>query len=211
MGVSWVLAALGADFEDIGAKVYWRPRPPPMVRSGVGCALAHRSVVGLLPPVRRAAPYGSACIMPTLRSARGTDLPGLARLEAASFPDPWSERMLASAIADLFSLVLVAEADGPAAEGLAGYAVFRRGADEAELLSLAVAPEARRHGLGRRLVEDGLARVRDEGARTCYLEVRPGNEPAVALYRRLGFRQVGRRRAYYRDGSDALVMALRLP
>jgi ribosomal-protein-alanine N-acetyltransferase len=117
--------------------------------------------------------------------------------------------MLAAAVEDRFSLVLVAEGEG-APGGLAGYAILRRAADEAELLSLAVAPEARRRGLGRRLIEDGLARVQRDGARVCYLEVRSANEPALALYGSLGFRQVGRRRRYYRDGSDALVMALRL-
>lgn len=148
--------------------------------------------------------------MPTLRSARPADLPALARLEAASFPDPWSGRMLAAAIADPSSLVLVAEGDGGPGPELAGYAIFRRAADEAELLSLAVAPEVRGRGLGRRLAEDGLARVREAGARACYLEVRPTNAPALALYRSLGFREIGRRRRYYGDGSDALVMSLGL-
>lgn len=146
--------------------------------------------------------------MPTVRRARPADLPALAALEAASFPDPWSRRMLAAAVEDRFTLVLVVEGGG-APGGVAGYAIFRRAADEAELLSLAVAPEARGRGLGRRLVEDGLARVRADGVRVCYLEVRPANAPALALYRSLGFRGIGRRRRYYRDGSDALV--LRLP
>lgn len=144
--------------------------------------------------------------MSTVRPARPADLPTLVELEAASFPDPWSARMLASAIADPHSLVQVIEDGGR----VAGYAVLRRAADEAELLSVAVDPEARGRGLGRRLVEEGLDRVREQGARTCYLEVRPGNEPARSLYRSLGFRRIGRRRAYYRDGSDALVLALRL-
>lgn len=150
--------------------------------------------------------------MPTVRRARPADLPALAALEAASFPDPWSRRTLAAAVEDRFSLVLVAEeeSEGAAAGALAGYAIFRRASDEAELLSLAVAPEARGRGLGRHLAEDGLSRLRQAGARTCYLEVRPGNAPALALYRRLGFRGIGRRRRYYRDGSDALVMVLAL-
>lgn len=146
--------------------------------------------------------------MPTLRRARADDLPSLAELERASFPDPWSERMLASAIEDPHSLVLVTE-DGDGGE-VTGYAVFRRAADEAELLSVAVAPEDRGRGLGRLLVVEGLERVREAGVRACFLEVRPGNEPARALYRSLGFREIGRRRRYYRDGSDALVLVLAL-
>lgn len=146
--------------------------------------------------------------MPTIRAARPEDLPALVALEAASFSDPWSARMLAAEIEDPSSLVLVAEDE--AAGPVAGYAAFRRAADEAELLSVAVAPGVRRRGLGRRLVVAGLTRMREDGARTCYLEVRPANRPARALYRSLGFREVGRRRGYYRDGSDALVLALTL-
>lgn len=141
-----------------------------------------------------------------LRVADGADLPALAALEAAAFPDPWSERLLAGELVAPASLVLVAlEAGSPV-----GYAAFRRAADEAELLRVAVAPEARRRGVARRLVEAGLARLGRDGVAACFLEVRPANRPALALYDRLGFRGTGRRGRYYPDGSDALVLRLDL-
>lgn len=145
-----------------------------------------------------------------LRLADEADLPVLAALEAASFPDPWPERLLAGELAAPSSLILMAlERSSPGSVPV-GYAAFRRAADQAELLRVAVAPAARRRGLGRRLVAAGLDRLAGQGARSCFLEVRPTNGPALALYRRLGFRPAGRRGAYYADGSDALVLRLEL-
>ena len=142
-----------------------------------------------------------------LRVAGVADLPALAALEAASFPDSWSERLLAGELAASGSLLLLAS---DSSSTPLGYAAFRRAADEAELLRVAVAPAARRRGLARRLVEAGLARLLREGVRSCFLEVRPANAPALALYRALGFREAGRRRRYYADGSDALLLRLDL-
>ena len=86
-------------------------------------------------------------------------------------------------------------------------ALIRAIAGEAEILTIAV-PEARRgEGLGRRLVEAGMEAARRAGAERMYLEVSTANAPAEALYRKCGFEDAGRRRRYYRDGSDALVLA----
>ena len=87
-----------------------------------------------------------------------------------------------------------------------GYAAFRRGAGEAELLRLAVEPPSRRRGLGRRLTLRGLDILRAEGCAACHLEVRTGNAGAIALYEGLGFDRVGVRPRYYSDGADALVL-----
>lgn len=141
-----------------------------------------------------------------LRLADEADLPALAALEAASFPDPWSKTLLAGELAAPTSLVLLALETSAAT----GYAAFRRAADEAELLRVAVAPAARRRKVARRLVEAGLGRLRADGVRSCFLEVRPENRPARALYRALGFRETGRRPRYYADGSDALILRLDL-
>lgn len=83
-------------------------------------------------------------------------------------------------------------------------------AEDAEILTLAVAPEFRRRGRGRALLAAALAHARREGARRVTLEVSVGNEAARALYRDAGFREVGKRAAYYPDGSDALVLATEL-
>lgn len=94
--------------------------------------------------------------------------------------------------------VLVAEADG----AVAGFAVWQQlTEDEVELLNLAVHPRARRHGVGRALVEAA-------GGRRAWLEVRASNQGAILFYRSLGFRVCGVRRRYYRDPEeDAVLMA----
>ncbi|MGL4398004.1 MAG: ribosomal protein S18-alanine N-acetyltransferase, partial [Hyphomicrobium sp.] len=95
-----------------------------------------------------------------------------------------------------------------------GFIIGQLAADEAEIIALGVAPDWQRAGLGMRLVE-GLARAAARGeAKRLFLEVADDNVPALALYRKLGFAETGRRRAYYeRKGQpsvDAIVMALPL-
>lgn len=97
--------------------------------------------------------------------------------------------------------------------GVAGFALIRAVADEAELLLIAVDPAAQQRGVGAALVDDFVAIASAYGARRLHLEVRDGNT-AIALYERAGFSLVGRRRDYYRgtDGHkrDALTLALEL-
>lgn len=106
---------------------------------------------------------------------------------------------------------LLAEATVFAASAPAGFALGRVAADEAELLTIAVAPEARRQGHGQRLMAAFLTLAAARGAASAFLEVAADNAAAIALYHAAGFAAVGRRRGYYRlaDGSavDALVMA----
>lgn len=152
-----------------------------------------------------------------VRPATESDLPALAALEAAAFTAPgspaWSRDLLAGELAQPTALVLVALRDlgeTRGESGAIGYAAFRHVGPESELLRVAVAPEARGQGVGRRLVDEGIARLRERGVATCFLEVRPANAPALALYERLGFRAVDRRRRYFPDGADALVLRLDL-
>jgi ribosomal-protein-alanine N-acetyltransferase len=83
--------------------------------------------------------------------------------------------------------------------------------DELHITLVAVAPEQRRRGLGRRVLQGLLERARQQGARHATLEVAPTNTAAVGLYRGLGFQDAGLRRGYYRNGDDALIQWLRLP
>ena len=83
----------------------------------------------------------------------------------------------------------------------------RVAADEAEILTLAVTPGARRHGIGRALVDTAVSHAHAQGASRFFLEVSTSNQPAQALYRSAGFVQVGIRRRYYPDGADALVLS----
>ncbi len=140
-----------------------------------------------------------------LRSAVQSDLEELVELEAMAFDDPWPALSVAPMLDDPKALVLVA-ADGV----LAGYVAFSLSVGEAELLRLAVRPSHRRRGIGRRLGQEGLAQVERAGFQRVFLEVREANRDARSLYSSLGFEQIGRRSAYYQDGSDALVLRRRL-
>ncbi len=91
-----------------------------------------------------------------------------------------------------------------------GYVVGQRLIDELEIYSLAVDPDWRRNGLGRRLLAQVLERVRSEGVSRVSLEVRSSNAPARALYRGFGFRPEGQRPGYYADGEDALLLGAAL-
>lgn len=138
------------------------------------------------------------------RKAVADDLLGLAKLEREAFPSPWPVHLLAAELDFPTALVWVIE---QSESGLAGYAAFRLGPGEVELLRLAVAPGQRQRGLATALAEAGLLEAGERGAESCFLEVRADNQPAIALYRRLGFVATARRQGYYGDGVDALLMA----
>jgi ribosomal-protein-alanine N-acetyltransferase len=135
------------------------------------------------------------------------DAEALAALHASAFDSPWDAEALAELLAQPGTILEVAPGEG--------FILLRAVADEAEVLTLAVGPEARRKGLGLRLVETGVARAAAMGAERVFLEVADDNAAALALYARCGFQAVGRRRGYYArpDGSrrDALLLALNLP
>jgi [ribosomal protein S18]-alanine N-acetyltransferase len=139
---------------------------------------------------------------PALRALQPGDLDALAQLHSACFPEaPWSRGALALLLAQPETVAFLAED----ARGLLGFILLRRAADEAEVLSLGVARQARRRGLAGRLLAEGCAWLGPAAARL-FLEVAADNAAALALYRSLGFRAVGRREKYYADGSDALVL-----
>ena len=93
---------------------------------------------------------------------------------------------------------------------LVGYTLFWHVVDELHLLNVAVAIDARRRGVGRALMEDLLAYAREHAVMRILLEVRAGNEPALALYESLGFERFNVREGYYADGEDAVEMSLAL-
>lgn len=97
---------------------------------------------------------------------------------------------------------------------MVGFVLVRAAADEAEILTIAVAPETQGRGYGRRLMEEVLRRLYADGVAACFLEVDRDNARAVGLYRALGFEPVGERKGYYHkpDGSagSALVMRRQL-
>lgn len=134
----------------------------------------------------------------------------LAALHGEAFPpaERWDEAAFAALLDQPYCFACVHEAFDPALGETApcGMALLRIAADEAELLTIGVRPAARGRGVGSALLTRSLAECAAGGAGRVYLEVAPGNAPAYALYLRHGFTEAGRRRRYYQDGSDALVM-----
>jgi ribosomal-protein-alanine N-acetyltransferase len=92
-----------------------------------------------------------------------------------------------------------------------GFVLLRCAADEAEVLTLAVVPHARRRGLGAALARAACAEAAAIKVRRVFLEVAEDNVAACALYLRLGFAEVGRRTGYYAGGVNAVVMSRHLP
>lgn len=140
-----------------------------------------------------------------LRAAGPDDCDVLAALHATAFDAGWPAGVIAGLIAGPGAGGLLIEDDAPQAMIL-----WRAAGGEGEVLTLAVDPRRRRNGLARLLVEAASALAREAGAQTVFLEVAHDNEGALALYRRAGFVEVGRRPGYYARGggerADALVM-----
>lgn len=139
-----------------------------------------------------------------LRPWDAEDVPRVATIEAASFPEPWSEAMFQDELSNRVARCIVCVGGEP--RDVLGFALWWLVADEVHLHQIAVDPAWRRRGIARRLMEELERRGVAEGATLVDLEVRPGNHPARALYRGLGFQEVGVRRAYYTDGEDAVVL-----
>lgn len=132
----------------------------------------------------------------------------LARLHASCFTEAWSEPAFDTLLASPGTFALVAQTGGEDV----GFILARMAADEAEILSLGVAPAARRRGAGRHLISGTAEICSAAGGKQLFLEVSDENRTARALYERMGFREVGRRRGYYRDGTeDALTLRVGLP
>jgi ribosomal-protein-alanine N-acetyltransferase len=128
----------------------------------------------------------------------------MAVIHAAAFPPGarWSEESFAAQLAlpGVFGLM---DPEG-------GFILMRVVADDAEVLTLAVVPAAQRRGIGRALLAEAMGQTRAAGAQRILLEVSEQNEAARALYQAAGFAEIGRRRRYYADGTDALVLAAML-
>jgi [ribosomal protein S18]-alanine N-acetyltransferase len=138
---------------------------------------------------------------PLLRPMRVEDLPAVMKTDRESLPRPWSEAVWREEIFSPFGLYLVLEENGV----IFGYVGVKLVADEAHITTLAVRPDRRRQGFARALVEAALEDQASADARRAYLEVRPSNLAARALYASLGFVGTGVRRGYYGD-EDALLM-----
>jgi ribosomal-protein-alanine N-acetyltransferase len=140
-----------------------------------------------------------------LTRAGGKDATVLAAIHGTAFPngESWSS--------EVFELQL----EMPNVIGLTdssdGLILVRTAGDEAEVLTLAVRPGARRRRLGTALLQEAILQATAAGANVLFLEVSIKNTAALALYRQFGFSRAGLRRRYYSDGTDALVLRRDLP
>ncbi len=142
---------------------------------------------------------------PVLSDAGTRDARALAALHGASFHRGWSDGEFEHL---LFDRNIVAHR-ASVGRGLVGFILTRIVAEEAEILSIAVASSRRGKGLARQLLDLNLRRIAGLGARTVVLEVDEGNVPARRLYQRAGFREVGRREGYYPAGQGTAALMLR--
>lgn len=146
-----------------------------------------------------------------LRLLARSELGALTKVHAECFPaDPWSVR-------DFMELLAIRGASGHLAvlpeNGIAAFILDLIGPDDAEILTIGVAPAARRRGLGRALIADLAKRARRKGARRILLEVAADNRNAIALYHSFGFTLLGERPGYYRlptGRGDALIFGFSL-
>ena len=127
----------------------------------------------------------------------------VAELEKLCFSDPWSEKSIASELENVLSFWLVA-LDG---DTVAGYVGSQSVLGESDMMNVAVHPAYRRQGIAEALVTRLVQVLKEKGNYCLTLEVRTSNAPAVALYDKLGFLEVGRRPGYYRNPKeDALIL-----
>jgi ribosomal-protein-alanine N-acetyltransferase len=139
-----------------------------------------------------------------VRRAEERDLPAIHAIECASFADPWAVGGFRDMLDHPRARLDVAVGD---AGVILGYAVAWFVADESEIANLAVAPDARRRGIGTILLDHVLGFATSAGARSVFLEVRESNVAAQELYAGRQFVVAGRRKEYYRKPvEDALIM-----
>ncbi|HEX7341109.1 MAG TPA: ribosomal protein S18-alanine N-acetyltransferase [Rhodanobacteraceae bacterium] len=145
---------------------------------------------------------------PQLRRMGREDLVQVAAIEQSAYEFPWTPGIFRDCLRAGHACWVLA--DG---EDVIGYGVLSAGAGEAHVLNVCVAPRWQGRGLGRRMLRRLLDTARWHGAERVFLEVRPSNVNAQALYESIGFNQIGRRPRYYpaRNGrEDAIVMAMEL-
>jgi ribosomal-protein-alanine N-acetyltransferase len=155
-------------------------------------------------------PFQRARPTPVIRPSRVAEAAAMARIHAEGFHRAWSTLEIERLLTDAAVLADAAVVGGDEGK-LAGFILSRRAADEAEVLTIVMTLRCRGQGIAGRLLSQHMKTLAYGGTRVLFLEVDEGNEPALALYRRAGFTEVGRRVAYYRkpDGSAATAMVLR--
>ena len=138
-----------------------------------------------------------------IRLMEKADIPQLAELEKLCFSDPWSVSAFEYELNNPLSLWLVA-AEG---DTVAGYVGSQTVIDESDMMNIAVHPDFRRQGIAENLIESLIIMLNTRQSKSLTLEVRVSNTPAIRLYEKMGFIQVGRRPGYYRNPrEDAYIL-----
>jgi len=135
--------------------------------------------------------------------ATAADAEAMARAHAGAFDPPWRAEDFEDLLEGEGVFGFLAADEEPL-----GVILCRLAADEMEVLTIGVRPQARRHGVAKALMEAALAAARQARAKACFLEVAVDNAAAGALYASLGFRSAGQRKGYYDRGAQGLVDAL---
>lgn len=133
------------------------------------------------------------------------DIPTIMPMEIKGHAFPWTEGIFADCIRVGYACVVLEEAGE-----IIAYGVMSVAAGESHIFNVCVDSTRRNRGLGAKVIEYLMDRAREKQANSIFLEVRPSNEPAVALYEKLGFNQIGLRKDYYPDADgreDALIFA----
>ncbi|MFQ5548135.1 MAG: ribosomal protein S18-alanine N-acetyltransferase [Woeseia sp.] len=140
-----------------------------------------------------------------IRTMIHDDLPLVSDIERRSYDFPWSHGVFRDCLLAGYNCVVLLRG-----EEIAGYGILSVAAGEAHILNLCVDPMYRELGYGDRLLNEILERARHAKVKEVFLEVRPSNSSALALYRKKGFRQIANRPAYYqatKGREDAAVLA----
>ncbi len=150
-------------------------------------------------------------LTPTLSPMHADDIPAVMAIEAASFPTPWSAQTYANELENRHASYWVVRPATPGDRAdvppILAYAGLWLLGEEAHVTTIATHPAWRRRHVGEWLLLRMLGVARAGGVDEVTLEVRVGNVGAIALYRKLGFEVVGRRKSYYRDtGEDARLL-----
>ena len=148
--------------------------------------------------------------MYSIRLATEDDIPGILEIENEAFSPPWTHGSLLGEIYRDGSFFAVAQCKFgiPNSEFISGFIILRRMGDDGEVLQIAVEKDSRRRGVADMLMDAAFLYAKESELKSVYLEVRKGNDAAVALYKKHGFITVRRRKGYYSDPvEDAIVMA----
>ena len=137
-----------------------------------------------------------------IRIVAEPDLDAILRIEEGCYPLPWSFQQFVQELENPVASLLVCEVENE----IVGYICYWLIADEMQILNLATAPQFRRKGVAAQLMTRAFSCCPPEQLSSVWLEVRAANRAAITLYQHYGFNKSGIRKAYYRDGEDAIVM-----